>query len=84
VPINGKIFEVVSEFPYLGALVDDKFSTGREIARRIVTAQRSFFGLKHLLKAKSITRTTKFTLYETLIRPVAIYGAESWNTTKEE
>jgi hypothetical protein len=82
--INGKKFEVVSEFPYLGALVDDKFSTGREIERRIFTAQRSFFGLKHLLRAKSITRTTKFTLYKTLIRPVAIYGAESWNTTKEE
>jgi hypothetical protein len=82
--VNDKKFEVVSEFPYLGALVDDKFSTGREITRRIVTAQRSVFGLKHLLQAKSITRKTKFTLYKTLIRPVAIYGSESWNTTKEE
>jgi hypothetical protein len=82
--INGKKFEVVSEFPYLGALVDDKFITGKEIKRRIVTAQRSVFGLSHLLRAKSITRETKFTLYKTLIRPVAIYGSESWNTTKEE
>jgi hypothetical protein len=82
--VNGKKFEVVSEFPYLGALVDDKFTTGKEIRRRIVTAQRSVFGLNHLLRAKSISRKTKFTLYKTLIRPVAIYGCESWNTTKEE
>jgi hypothetical protein len=82
--INGKKFEVVHEFPYLGALVDDKFNTGREIKRRIVTAQRAVFGLNHLLRAKSISRKTKFALYKTLIRPVAIYGSESWNTTKEE
>jgi hypothetical protein len=82
--VNNKKFEVVSEFPYLGALVDDKFDNSKEITRRIVTAQRAVYGLKHLLRTKSISRKTKFALYKTLIRPVAIYGAESWNTTKEE
>jgi hypothetical protein len=82
--VNDKRFEVVSEFPYLGALVDNKFNTSKEIKRRIVTAQRAVFGLNHLLRAKSISRKTKFALYKTLIRPVAIYGSESWNTTREE
>jgi hypothetical protein len=82
--INGKRFEVVSEFPYLGAFVDDKFITNKEIRRRIVTTQRAVSGLNHLIRAKSISKKTKFALYKKLIRPVAIYGSESRNTTKEE
>jgi hypothetical protein len=29
-------------------------------------------------------RKAKFEIYKTLIRPVAIYGSESWNTTEED
>lgn len=79
--IGNKRFEVVNEFTYLGTLVDDKFNTNLEIKRRIVSAQRAVYGIGHLLSSKNISRSTKFTLYKTLIRPVAIYGAESWNTT---
>lgn len=82
--IEGKGFEVVNEFPYLGALMDNKFCTSKEITRRIITAQRAFYGLKHLLRSKNVTRKTKFAMYITLIRPVAIYGSESWNTTEED
>ena len=82
--IGEKKFEVVSEFPYLGALVDDKFCTSKEIKRRIIAAGRSFYGLQHLLRSKNVSRSTKFAMYKTLIRPVAIYGSESWNTTEED
>jgi hypothetical protein len=67
--VNGKKFEVISKFPYLGALVDDKFRTGKEIRRGIVTAQQSVFGLDHFLRAKSISRKTKLTLSEAMIAP---------------
>ena len=82
--IEQKEFEVVTEFPYLGAVVDDKFCTSKEIKRRLITAERAFYGLKHLLRSKSMSRKTKFALYKTLIRPVAIYGSESWNTNEED
>jgi hypothetical protein len=82
--IGDKRFEVVNEFTYLGALIDDKFNTSIEIKRRIVSAQRAFYGIKHLLSAKSVSRKAKFAMYKTLIRPVAIYGSESWNTTEDD
>jgi Reverse transcriptase (RNA-dependent DNA polymerase) len=82
--IGDKSFEVVKEFKYLGAMVDDCFNTSYEIRQRIVSAQKAFYGIKHLLRSKEVTRKAKFELYKTLIRPVAIYGSESWNTTDED
>jgi hypothetical protein len=82
--VGDKRFEVVTEFTYLGSLVDDQFNTSKEIQRRIVSASKAFYGIKHILRSKNILRNTKFELYKTLIRPVAIYGSESWNTTEED
>lgn len=82
--IEDKKFEVVKDFPYLGSLVDENFNTSLEVKRRIVTANRAFYGVKHLLISKNINRHAKFQIYKTLIRPVAIYGAETWNTTTSD
>jgi sorting nexin-29 len=79
--IGDKNFEVVNEFCYLGALISNNHDTSLEIKRRILAAQRAFFGVKHLLKSKRISRQAKVTMYKTLIRPVALYGSESWNMT---
>jgi hypothetical protein len=82
--VGDKRFEVVKEFVYLGALVNDDFNTSLEIKRRVTCATKAFYGIKHILRSKKISRNTKFELYKTLIRPVAIYGSESWNTTDED
>ncbi len=82
--VGDKKFKVVTEFTYLGTLADDKFNTNLEIKRRIIAAQRAFYGVRHLLSSRRISRKAKFTIYKTLIRPVAIYGAESWNTTADD
>jgi hypothetical protein len=82
--VGDKRFEVVSEFTYLGVQVNDNFSTRSELQRRVTAATRTFYGIKSILKSRNISRQTKFSLYKTLIRPVLIYGAESWNSTEEE
>jgi hypothetical protein len=82
--VGDKRFEVVKEFVYLGSLVNDDFNTSVEIKRRVTCATKAFYGIKHILRSKKISRNTKFELYKTLIRPVAIYGSESWNTTEDD
>jgi Reverse transcriptase (RNA-dependent DNA polymerase) len=82
--IGDKRFEVVKEFTYLGVQVNDRYDTSIEVRRRITSAQRAFYGIKHLLRSKNISRKAKFAMYKTLIRPVAIYGSESWNLTEED
>ena len=37
-----------------------------------------------LWKSVSITRATKIQLYETLVKPVALYGSECWTLKKED
>jgi exonuclease III/ribosomal protein S28E/S33 len=82
--INEKRFEVVNEFVYLGSLVTSDFSTTVEVRRRILSGLRAYFSLKNLLASKKLSRSTKLRMYKALIRPVVLYGSETWNTTKAD
>jgi hypothetical protein len=55
-----------------------------EIQRRIQTANRCFFGLCKHLQSSHLSRQTKFTIHKTFIRPVLLYGSETWVLTKRE
>jgi hypothetical protein len=75
-------FEVFKEFMYLGSLVTPNNDVSPEIQRRIQTANRCFFRLRKQLG--HISRSVKFIIYKTLIRPVLLYGSETWVLTKRE
>jgi hypothetical protein len=55
-----------------------------EVHRRIEIANRCFFGLCKHLQASHLSRQTKITIHKTLIRPVLLYGSETWVLTKRE
>ena len=55
-----------------------------EVQRRIQTANRCFFGLRKQLQSRHLSRATKYTIYNTLIRPVLLYGNETWVLTRRE
>jgi hypothetical protein len=55
-----------------------------EIQRRIQTSNRCFFVLRKHLRSSHLSRQTKFTIHKTLIRPVLLYGSETWVLTKKE
>jgi hypothetical protein len=84
VAIGDKHFEVVKEFVYLGSLLKPTNDVSLEIQRRIQTANRWFFGLRKHLQSSHLSRQTKFTIHKTLIRPVLLYGSETWVLTKRE
>jgi hypothetical protein len=79
-----KHFEVVKEFVYLGSLMTPANDVSLEVQRRIQTANRCFFGLRKHLRSSHLSRQTKFTIHKTLIRPVLLYGSETWVLTKRE
>jgi Reverse transcriptase (RNA-dependent DNA polymerase) len=60
--IGDKRFEVVKEFKYLGALVNDQHDNSIEVKRKITSAQRAFYGIKHLLQSKNLSRKAKFAM----------------------
>jgi hypothetical protein len=77
-------FEMVNSFVYLGTLIITDDNTSVKINTRIALANRSYFGLVNILKAKNINRKYKVIIYKTLIKPLLLYGAETWVLSKAD
>jgi len=75
-------FERVNSFKYLGTLITTRNDTFAEINNRVMLANIRYFGMMNMLKAKNINRKHKVTMYKTLIKPVLIYGVETWVLSK--
>jgi hypothetical protein len=60
-------FERVNSFVYWGTLITTDNNTSAEINNRITLANRSYFGLVNILKAKNTYRKHKVIIYKTLI-----------------
>jgi hypothetical protein len=82
--VKNTTFERVNNFVYLGTLSTSANNISAEINNRITLANRSFFGLVNILKAKDINRKYKVIIYKTLIKPVLMYGAEAWLLSKAD
>ena len=82
--VDGDELEEVDEFVYLGSLVTADNDTSKEIRRRIFAGNRTYFGLRKTLSSDRVLRRTKLTLYRTLIRPVVLYGHETWTLLAED
>ena len=55
-----------------------------DIKRRLALTSAAFGKLQKLWKSASIKRATKIQLYETLVKPVALYGSECLTLKKED
>ena len=77
-------FERVNSFVYLGTLITADNNTSAEINNRITLANRSYFGLVNILKAKNIKRKYKVIINKTLLKSVLMYGAETWVQSKPD
>jgi hypothetical protein len=82
--VDGYKFEKVTQFKYLGTSITYDNDISVEINNRIISANRSYYGLKKQLKSHLLSTQTKNKLYKTLVRPVLMYGCESWSLTKNE
>lgn len=81
--INEASFEKVNDFKYLGSRITIDNSYMSEINKRILQGNRCFYSLIKTMKSRSLSRKTKIRIYRTVIRPVVMYGAETWVLTKE-
>ena len=51
---------------------------------RFTVANKCYYGLQKQLKSKQLKRKIKLTIYKTIIRPVLLYGSETWTLTKTD
>ena len=80
--LGSRKFEVVKELIYLGMKITADNNISAEIGRRITLASCCLYGLSKHLRSKMLSQTTKLKLYNTLILPILMYGAEAWTLTE--
>ncbi|CAG9838923.1 unnamed protein product, partial [Diabrotica balteata] len=74
----------VKIFRYLGSLVTADNNVSEEVKRRIHIANKTYNGLIKHLRSNNITRKTKCKIYKILIKPVLVYGSETWTLSKSD
>ena len=82
VEVNGRGIEDVDRFVYLGATVSKEGGGTEDIQNRVVKARGVFLRLKKIWNSHNISRRTKVGLYNTLVKPVLMYGCETWKMNK--
>src|ERR1700744_5413227 len=82
--MNEYNFEVVQSFKYLDSIVNVANDLDEELKTRTIQANRCFYALKHLFRSKLLNIATKYRLYKTLVRTVAIYASETWTLTSNQ
>jgi hypothetical protein len=68
---------------YLGAVITISNDIDIEIKSKLTARNKRYYALGPILKIRSISQSIKIHLYKTIIRPVVIYGAETWTMTNK-
>ena len=80
--LQGNEIEDVEEFTYLGSIVDSKGGTERDVKARIGKARTAFTLLAKIWKARNISLKTKLRIFNSNVKSVLLYGAETWKLNK--
>ena len=74
--------EEVESFRYLGSIVDTRGGTEADVKTRISKARAAFHILRNVGKSRVIGKTMKIRLFNTSVKSVLLYGAETWRMNK--
>ena len=78
ITVNGLALEDVEKFNYLGATVGKQGGGEEDIETRLGKARGAFVKLNRVWNSSSVLRKTKIRLHKTLVKPVLMYGCETW------
>ena len=82
--IDGDEYEIVDKLCYLGDMLSQEGGCEHAILKRIQTVWLKFRELSGLLIGKGTSLRAKGIIYTTCIRPVMLYGSETWPTKIED
>jgi hypothetical protein len=81
--LNDQQIEQVSEFSYLGNIISKgKGGTDRDVADSIKKARGAFGILNTVWRSTTYSNNTKIRIFNTNVKPVLLYGCETWKLTK--
>lgn len=75
---RGMRLDQVSRFKYLGSIIEQTGGSSGEIRARLGAARSAFKSLDFLWRDRALPRNIKWKVVQTMVWPVALYGAETW------
>ena len=82
ITLDGEQFEQVSEFKYLGYMMNDKGTDDAECGRKVSSGRKVAGAIKSLVNVKGLSIECTRVLHESMLLPVLMYGSEAmvWNS----
>ncbi|VDP31001.1 unnamed protein product [Schistosoma margrebowiei] len=71
----------VESFTYLGSIIDEQGGSDEDVKTRIGKARVAFIQLKNIWNSKQPLTNMKVRIFNTNVKAVLLYGAETWRTT---
>ena len=84
IELNGEGLEKVECFQYLGSQISESGSMKEDVRHRVNEACKVWGGMKAVFKVRQLGMNVKRRLYEGVIVPMALYGAETWGMKKAQ
>ncbi|VDP07855.1 unnamed protein product, partial [Schistosoma margrebowiei] len=78
---NSITLEDIESFTYLGSIIDEQGGSDAEVRARIGKARTAFLQLKNTWNSKQLSTNIKVRIFNTNVKAVLLYGAETWRTT---
>ncbi|VDO78118.1 unnamed protein product [Schistosoma margrebowiei] len=76
------ILEDVKTFTYLGSIIDEHGGSDADVKAWIGKARAAYLQLKNICNSNQLSTNTKVRIFNTNVKTVLLYGAETWRTTK--
>ena len=71
----------MDKFCYLGSIITKDGGADEDVANRIQKARIAFGSLHRVWSSKRLTRRLKLQIFNSNIKPVLLYGCETWKVT---
>ncbi|VDP24851.1 unnamed protein product [Schistosoma margrebowiei] len=81
ITLDGETLENVESFTYLGSIIDEQGGSDSDVKARIGKARVAFLQLKNIWNSKQLSTNIKVRIFNTNVKAVLLYGAETWRTT---
>ena len=81
ITVNDHVLNKTNNFRYLGSKLTSTNIMEEEVNNRIANFSKNLITLYPLMKEKEIPRDVKVCIYTTVLRPVLLYGSETWTLT---
>ncbi|CAH8514717.1 unnamed protein product [Schistosoma haematobium] len=81
ITLDGETLEDVESFTYLGSIIDEQGGSDADVKARVGKARVAFLQLKNIWNSKQLSTNIEVRIFNTNVKPVLLYGAETWRTT---